>query len=196
MAILTVYHGTNANFSRFEQEKARIANDFYGGGVAYFTDDKNVAATYAKSMYNKNKEGDKFVYQVRLEVSKLFDVDAIFPPKELNKILKNTSEIEEFARGANLLTFNVDKFDIITKVQDETLKLTCDQVFKGLSKGMNQTAKAREKIKTLGYDSLRYNGGVNMGAQRHNVYLTYNSNKITIERRFIIDSENNFLELK
>jgi hypothetical protein len=53
--------------------------------------------------------------------------------------------------------------------------LTGDQVFKGLSKGMNRTADARDYLMSKGYDGLRYNGGVNMDmATKHNVYLIYN----------------------
>lgn len=64
------------------------------------------------------------------------------------------------------------------------MKLTGDEVFKGLSKGMNTTAKAREHLISKGYDGLRYNGGVNMGmAKKHNVYLVYDANDIKIIKR-------------
>ena len=46
---MKLYHGTNQLFDKFEQSKSRVLNDYYGGGVAYFTDTLKVAHTYAKS---------------------------------------------------------------------------------------------------------------------------------------------------
>lgn len=180
----TVYHGSGSRFSKFEQSKARIANDFYGGGVAYFTDDLGVGITYAKSMAKKTKE-DPIVYTVKLKLNKIFDVDAVFTGKELIDILP--SDIEDFARGAGLLGLNSDKYKVLADLKSGKVKLTGDQVFKGLSKGMNTTAKARQHLINNGYDGLRYNGGVNMGmAKKHNVYLAYDAKDIEIIKRQVV----------
>ena len=55
--MLNLYHGTNMAFDKFSKEMARLANDFYGGGVAYLSDSKPVAVTYAKSMVKTKKSG-------------------------------------------------------------------------------------------------------------------------------------------
>lgn len=38
---MKVYHGSNILFKKFDQNKARLVNNFYGGGLAYFTDDQD-----------------------------------------------------------------------------------------------------------------------------------------------------------
>jgi hypothetical protein len=183
-----VYHGSGSRFKEFKQSEARIANDFYGGGVAYFTDNLSVAITYAKSMAKK-KNSDPIVYTVKLNMSKVFDVDEIFTGKDLVNILPK--DVEEFARGAGLLGLSSDKYMVLSKLASGNMKLTGDQVFKGLSKGMNTTAKARDHLISKGYDGLRYNGGVNMGmATKHSVYLSYDANDIQIMKRQLVKKPN------
>jgi hypothetical protein len=182
-----VYHGSGYRFNKFEQSKARVVNDFYGGGAAYFTDDVGVAITYAKSMAKKSKE-DPVVYTVEIRINKMFDVDHIFTGKELTDILPG--DLEDFARGAGLLGLNSDKYTVLANLKAGKVKLTGDEVFKGLSKGMNTTAKAREHLISKGYDGLRYNGGVNMGmAKKHNVYLVYDADNIKIIKRQVVKSK-------
>lgn len=177
----TVYHRSGSRFDRFEQSKARVANDFYGGEVAYFTDNLKVAITYAKSMAKKTQQ-DPIIYTVNLTLQKLFDVDHVFTGKELTAILPK--DLEGFARGAGMLGLDADKYQVLSSLQAGSVKLSGDTVFKGLSKGMNTTAQAREHLIQQGFDGLRYNGGVNMGmATKHNVYLAYDVNSISIQKR-------------
>lgn len=191
---LKVYHGTNATFSKFDQGKARITNDLYGGGVAYFTANTDIAYNYAKSMA-KSKGGQKQVYEVELNVNKLFDVNHIFTGKELTQFFTPKTS-EEFARGAGLLSYGVDKYGVLIDLESGKLKLTGDQVFHGLSKGMNSTAKAREKLISLKYDTLRYNGGVNMNATRHDVYIAYKAENITIKNHYMYDDQGRIISTK
>lgn len=192
MDIAPIYHGTNARFSQFEQSKSRIQNDFYGGGVAYFTDALSVAKTYAKSAAKKG--GDPIIYQVTLKSNKLFDVDAKFTGDKLIQFFSR-KDAEQFARGAGLLNLGADKYKVIGEIEDGHMTLTGDQVFRGLSQGMIKTAAAREKLKQLGYDALRHNGGVNMNmATKHNVYLAYHAYNIKITERMIAASENTIKE--
>lgn len=183
---MKLYHGSNAIFSKFDQGKARIVNDFYGGGVAYFTDNIEIAKTYAKAM-NRVKGGDLIIYEVNLKFHKLFDVDHEFTGHELMKFY-NKNTVEEFARGARLLPLGVDKYSVISRLLSGNMVLTGDQIFRGLSRGMVETAKAREHLIKLGYDALRHNGGVTSmnTAIRHNVYLAYKSDEIDIVKRYRI----------
>lgn len=178
---MIAYHGSNALFKKFEQSKARILNDFYGGGIAYFTGNKNVAATYAGAMKRKYG-GEKYIYEVDLHLSKVFDVDHKFTGKELTQFFDD-KEADDFARGAGLLKAGVDKYSVMAKLKGGNLELTGEEVFKGLSRGMVNTAKARQKLISLGYDGLRYNGGVNMNmATKHDVYLAYNADDVRIKK--------------
>lgn len=178
---MTAYHGSNALFKRFEQSKARILNDYYGGGVAYFTGNEDVAKTYAASM-KKKYGGEKYIYEVDLNLSKVFDVDHKFTGKELTQFFDD-KDADDFARGSGLMKAGVDKYSVMAKLKSGNLELTGEQVFKGLSRGMVNTAKARQKLISLGYDGLRYNGGVNMNmATKHDVYLAYNANDIRIKK--------------
>ena len=183
---MRLYHGSNAIFSKFDQGKARIANDFYGAGVAYFTDNIEIAKTYAKAM-NRVKGGDLIIYEVELTLKKMFDVDHEFTGHELMKFYTKKT-VEDFARGARLLPYGVDKYTVIAKLLSGNMILTGDDIFRGLSRGMVETAKARDFLIKLGYDGLRHNGGVTSmnTAIRHNVYLAYKANEITITKRYRI----------
>lgn len=186
MAIIEAYHGTCFVFSKFDQGKARLVNDFYGGGVAYFTSSREVAKKYAGAMSKAKMIDRRLVYTVNLSLNKIFDVDDSFYGKELVKFFKK-NETEKFARSAGLLRYGVDKFDILARLGTGNMELTGDQVFRGLSDGMVSTARARERLKSLGYDSLRYNGGLNMNqAITHDVYLVYDANDITIKSRTLL----------
>jgi hypothetical protein len=186
---MIAYHGSNAKFPKFDQGKARIINDFYGGGVAYFTSNRDIAKTYARSMA-KSKGGDQYIYEVDLNMKKIFDVDHKFTGKELTKFF-DAKEAEDFARGAGLLKMGSDRFVVIGKLKDGDYELTGDQVFRGLSRGMVNTAKARQKLISLGYDGLRYNGGLNMDtAVKHDVYLAYDASDIHIKKVFKVVKKN------
>lgn len=177
--MLELYHGTNHNFIKFDQEKARLVNDFYGGGVAYFTSKKEVAEQYARAMSRKAGTKDQYVYKVHVTFKKTFDVDNEYSGKELVKMLKN--DPEAFARGAGLLNYGADRYTIISDLKTGNIRVKGDQVFKGMSRGMVNTANARKTLQTIGYDSLRYNGGLNMGmATKHDVYIAYNADAIRI----------------
>jgi len=173
----TVYHGTNARFDKFDMKKSRIVNDNYGGGVAYFTDGLSLAFTYAKNMAKK-QGGDPLVYSVELKLSKLFDVDHEFTGKELVDVLP--SDVNDFARGAGLLRLGSDEYKIILNLKSGNMKLTGEQVYRGLSKGNTQTAKARDQLIEKGYDGLRYNMPV---TPKQSVYLAYDAKDIKIIKR-------------
>jgi hypothetical protein len=171
-----VYHGTNARFDKFDMKKSRIVNDNYGGGV-YFTDGLSLAVTYAKNMAKKHG-GDPLVYSVELNLSKMFDVDQEFTGKELIDILP--SNLNDFARGAGLLRLGSDEYKVISNLKSGNMKLTGEQVYRGLSKGNTQTSKARDHLIEKGYDGLRYNMFV---TPKQSVYLAYDTKDITITKR-------------
>ena len=172
----TVYHGSNAIFKKFDRKKARVANDYFGGGIAYFTDEIPVAITYAKSM--SRKTGEPIVYTVELKLNNYFDVNDEFTGQELIRLLPD--DVEGFARGASMMKLGVNKFRVLSQLKNGDISLTGHQVFKGLSKGMVSSDAARQHLESLGYDGLRYNGGEHMNAQRHNVYLAYKPESIKI----------------
>jgi hypothetical protein len=84
---------------------------------------------------------------------------------------------------AGLLGLNSDEYVVISKLQSGDLKLTGEQVYKGLSKGNTQTAKAREHLISKGYDGLRYNIPI---TPKQSVFLIYDANKIEIIKRQIV----------
>ena len=178
-----VFHGTNKEFDRFEQSRARVANDFYGGGVAYFTDTLPIGKTYAVSM-SRRYGGKPVVYEVTLSLSKIFDVDELFTGSELKKLLPK--DLESFARGAGLIKLGVNKYRVLGDLDSGLLRLSGAEVFKGLSIGGIKSGEAREQLKKKGYDGLRYNGGANMNTGRHNVYLAYDPKDIKIEGKLVI----------
>lgn len=183
-----VYHGSGSRFDKFDQKQSRIHNDFMGGGIGYFTDHKGVAKTYAKSMAKraatKEKKSDAAprLYHTTLNMKNVFDVDHEFHGEKLKKLLPD--DHESFARGAGLMKLGTDRHKVISDLKSGNVKLTGHQVFKGLSSGGINTAKARDHLRSHGYDGLRYNGGVNMDmSQKHNVYIPYDADSITINKR-------------
>lgn len=186
--MLKAYHGTNTRFSEFNVDYARVKNDFYGGQI-YFTDNIGIAKSYARNA--AKREGIPFVYEVNLKLKNIFDVDKVFVGEDLKKILKEVRNLDEFARSAKLLKLGDDKFEVMSSLKQGNTPLTGDQIFRGISKGMVQTADARNLLSRLGYDALRYNGG-NMGIQtavKHNVYIPYNSSSIEILNRYIVKTD-------
>lgn len=175
----TVYHGSGTKFEKFDQRKARVANDFYGGGVAYFTNDLKVGIQYAKSMSKVAKTDTPYVYTVKLNMKKVFDVDHQFTGKELIDILPK--DLDKFMRGAGLSSLHSNDNMIRYKLETGKMSLSGDEIFKGLSAGMNQTAATRDYLISKGYDGLRYNGGLNMNMHtKHDVYLAYDAKDIEI----------------
>lgn len=182
---MLVYHGTNKEFAAFDAKQARIPNDYYGGGIAYFTDSRDIAIQYAKAMMKKGG-GRKIVYNVELNLKNIFDVDHTYDARPFIE----KGKTEEFARGAGLLSLGTNKFSVIASLESGSVKLTGEQIFRGLSRGMVNTAKARDKLKQLGYDGLRYNGGINMQTgSHHNVYLVYHPENIRIVNRELMEDK-------
>lgn len=179
---IIVYHGSNKKFDKFSEKAKRIANDFYGGGIAYTTTDKNVALTYSRAMTYRYG-GEEYLYEIQLDLKNLFDVDTVFTGEELKAFLKHIKP-EDFARSAGLLGPSEDKYSVLSKLSAGNLSLTGKQVFKGLSKGLVDSSGAESILKRMGYDGLRYNGGDNMGTGKHDVYIPYYENQIKIRKVF------------
>lgn len=189
---MIVYHGSNKNFDRFQKSAKRVDNDFFGGGVGYFTDDQKVALTYSRAMTYRYK-GEEHLYKVRLKMNNIFDVDTIYTGKNLSKFFKHIKP-EDFARGAGLLKAGEDKYSVLAKLEMGNYQLTGKDVFRGLSKGFGQSEKAQDILMKLGYDGLRYNGGENMGTGRHNVYIPYNEKDIQILNKYKVNRKKSLNE--
>lgn len=176
-----VYHGTGSKFEEFSQDKARVVNDFYGGGVAYFTTDIGIAINYAKGARKRSADGIGRVYFCKVNLTKVFDVDRTYTGEELKKHLPKN--LDAFARGAGLMRVSDDPYLVTARLERGDYKLTGEQIFRGISQGMVHTAKVREHLKKLGYDGLRYNGGQMMGVADHDVYIAYYAHDIEIVKR-------------
>lgn len=191
--MINLYHGTNLAFEKFDQRFARSPNDYYGGGIAYFTDSEKVARGYAEARYTQYK-GVRLAYYCDLNFTKTFDVDDVFTGQKLLDLVKlDKTQLETFARNAGLLNSwylkenSIDKYDVFSRLLDGSIKLTGDEVFLGLSKNKTAQDQARDYLITKGYDSLRYNGGeqvVSRNFGKHNVYIAYRANQITILKKF------------
>jgi hypothetical protein len=179
-----VWHGTGRRFSEFRQEHSRIPNDYYGGGIGYFTSDKEVGKTYARDAARRQKTDTPLLYHTSLKMNNVFDVDHTFSGERLKHILPPSTQHEDFARGAGLLGLKADKYQVLANLRSGNMSLSGDQVFKGLSRGMVNTAIARNHLISKGYDGLRYNGGDNMKAKKHDVYIPYNASGIQINNRY------------
>lgn len=178
---IDTYHGSGKFFHQFDQKHARLANDFYGGGVGYFTDNKDIAHSYARGMSKETKT--PHVYHTSLHLSNVFDVDHEFHGEKLKKILPK--DTEKFANAAGLIGLHnhEQKYSILSKLENGEIKMKGHEVFRGLSHGMTNTAKARDHLIKHGYDGLRYNGGMNMQqATQHNVYIPYKADSIKIKK--------------
>lgn len=179
---VTAYHGSGHKFTEFSQIHAKIPNDFYGGGIGYFTDSHPIATTYAIASSKVTRT--PHVYHTELKMNHVFDVDHKFSGKKLTNLLPK--DTREFAKSVGLLNAsNMDNENsILGSLERGDTELTGHQLFWGLSKGGTKTSQARDRlIKHGGYDGLRYNGGVNMKQEtRHNVYIPYNANSISIKK--------------
>ena len=196
-----LWHGAGRLFTGFDQTKARVENDYFGGGVAYLTTDSSdhrVTVGYARSA-SKNTQ-TPYVYRCALNARKVFDVDEEYTGKELRaflKTFKTRDQIESFARYAGLLSKDrALVLSSLTKVllmdDAEAISLTGAQIFTGLAGGQYRSSTVRQKLITLGYNCLRYNGGfqtashvAGMSAVKpHNVYIAYDAKDIQIKTIF------------
>lgn len=184
---LTLYHGSGSLFDKFEQHKARIPNDLWGGGVLYGTDNIEIAKLYASAMSKKTPTHEKFLYTIGVKINHLFDVEAMFTGTILVKFV-NSVGVENFARGAKLLSYGADKYKIFGDLKLGNKNLTGAQVFHGITQGMLNTSRGRIILKKMEFDTLRYNGGMISGAKKYSVYLPYYAANVKILN---IDIENN-----
>lgn len=173
-----VVHGSGTKFTKFSQAHARLKNDYYGGGVAYFTDHHETGKNYAKNMSKKTKT--PHLYHSTLEMHNVFDVDKHYTGEHLTHLLPK--DHETFARHAGLLKLGDDKYHTLGKLASGSMSMTGDQIFRGLSHGMSNTSKARDHLIKKGYDGLRYNGGIQTRGIHHNVYIPYKDDAITINK--------------
>lgn len=178
---VNAYHGSGTKFNKFEQSKARIHNDYMGGGEGYFTSSHDVAKRYAKHMAKHSKTNTPFIYHTTIKMKKVFDVDHDFSGSKLHGVLPDEKSHEDFARGAGLLKAGSDKHDILSKLKSGDVKLKGDNVFRGLDRALNGSANARKHLIKKGYDGLRYNGG-DANTEKHSVYLPYKSDNIKINK--------------
>jgi hypothetical protein len=177
------YHGSGKRFSNFDQKHSRVKNDYMGGGVGYFTTNKDISKSYAKNMAKTAKTDTPYIYHTKLKMKNVFDVDHDFHGDKLKHILPAEKHHEEFARHSGLLHPGVDKYDVLAKLKHGHINLKGHQVFRGLSGGNVKSEKAREHLVRKGYDGLRYNGGDNMDTgSHHHVYIPYNSDSIHIHK--------------
>lgn len=183
--VISVFHGSNAKFKEFATKAKRVENDFFGGGIAYFTDDQKVALTYSRAM-TRRYGGEEYLYKVDLNLSKIFDVDTVYTGAELQKFFAHIKP-EAFARGAGLLKGGADKYSVLASLELGNAVMTGHDVFRGLSQGLVNSSGAEKILMKLGYDGLRYNGGDNMSAGKHNVYMPYYSKDITIRNTFKVN---------
>jgi len=179
---MKLYHGSPLDFDHFRQELSRSPNDYYGGGLAYLTTSFDVAVTYAKAgMKRQTGAGlEPTVYTIDANFKKTFDVDMEITGDDLVDFIPS-QKVDEFARGAGLIKFSDSPYEVKAKLTSGRLKISGDQIFKGLDKALGGSAKARDYLIKMGYDSLRYNGGANMSmATRHDVYIAYKASTLRI----------------
>lgn len=176
------FHGSGHSFTEFSQIHAKIPNDFYGGGIGYFTDSRKIGESYAKASSKVTRT--PHLYHTTLDMKNVFDVDHKFSGKKLTGLLPK--DTRAFAKHAGLLNAsNMDQENsILGNLERGDTELSGHQLFWGLSEGGTKTAKARDHLIRHGqYDGLRYNGGVNMKQDtKHNVYIPYNADSISINK--------------
>lgn len=177
---MIMYHGSNAIFKSFDANRARLQNDNFGGGVAYLTTNKNLAVTYAKSMSRRG--GEPIIYTVKTNFKKTFDTEKLFQGKDVLRFIRDM-KVEDFAKGAKLLVYGIDKFTVINNLKSGITGLSGKQIFDGLSNGNTQTLKAREVLIKLGYDSIYYK----TPDRNNDIYITYKDTNLRIDKieRFV-----------
>ena len=177
------FHGSGKRFGKFAQSQARIKNDHMGGGIGYFTTNKDVARSYANHMAKYHKTNTPYIYHTKLKMNNVFDVDHDFHGDKLKHLIPDEKKHEDFARGAGLLKLGADKYKTLSDLKSGNIKLSGQQVFNGLARAHGGTAGARDHLIKRGYDGLRYNGGEQMDqATKHDVYIPYNADSIHIHK--------------
>jgi hypothetical protein len=173
----TLYHGSNAVFEKFDRIKSRLQNDFYGGGVAYLVDTREIASQYAKNM-SKGGRGSPVLYTVNVRFRKLFDTSLFYEGRDVQQLLPH--DVEGFARNTGLFTSGANRQTVLENLKAGNIGLMGIDIFRGLSRGMAYTETARDHLQRLGFDGLKYLGGTVAGTIKHGVYLAYDPSSLTI----------------
>lgn len=174
-----LYHGTGKVFDKFQQSEARSPNDYYGGGVAYFTDDYEIAVQYAHSTSKRYTDGIPTVYTAQVNIKNHFDVDETYSGKFVANIISNIDS-DAFARAAGLLRLGAKQFAVLSALERGDTELTGDQIWKGISANNVKTEQARKILQASEFDGLRYTGGIQTQGKLHNVWLPYDKSSIKI----------------
>lgn len=177
----TLFHGGIDFDGEFRQDMSRSPNDYFGGGVAYFTDNHEVALKYAK---NAGKRSGKLpvVYNVKLTIKNNFDVD-----KKYNSelFLDSIKDLDKFIRNSSIGEYN-DPIYVTKQKLKSGIEITGKSIFKGLSNNHQNSGRAREILIDLGFDGLRYTGDED-SMNPYNVWLPYNSDQVSIVKKDFID---------
>ncbi len=194
MAKVKAFHGTAAKFDSFDGGKARVSNDYFGGGHSYFTSNKNVAVGYASSAMIRMKSKTPYVIAVDLHFKKLFDArdNKTYTGDELKHMIKEfkltQKDLDTLARGAGIMTVMSSPYQIIVGLERGTTKLTGKQFFNGLTRLRGSMENARKFLQSKGYDGLAHTGGQvtrdMMGTPNHVVFIVYDPNVIQTFKRF------------
>ena len=179
---MNLYHGTSNVFDKFDEKYARLKNDFYGGGLAYLTDSYEIAKSYSKAS-KKYDKSDKIprILTVKTSFKKTFDIDKEYVDDDFLKLISSI-DIDKFSRGAGLMSLGSDTSAVKYNVKKGNVNLKGDQIYKGLEKAFNnQTYKVRKHLEKCGFDSLRYNGGLQIKTEHeHDVYIAYRASTLKI----------------
>lgn len=192
---IKAYHGTAIKFDSFDGGKARVSNDYYGGGFAYFTSNKTVAVGYAKSAMIRLKSNTPYVIEVELNFKRLFDAtDNQIDVSQLKDIVDSLgNKLESFARGAGLLNFGTSIPLVLSDLKAYKAKMTGAQFFAGLSRAYGSMENARKFLQLRDYDGLKHTGGQvtrdKMGTPDHIVYIVYDPAVIESFKRFKVPKE-------
>lgn len=190
--LLTVYHGTAARFDEFGQENARVENDYFGGGLAYFTSSRRVAYGYARSAMLRTKSKIPYIIYVGVQFDKLFDARNTSKWSGervlafIQEVGLRSDQVEAFIRGAGLLDMSSlqgrSPHVVKSAFMSGKIELDGESIFMALSRVLGNMAQARKKLMSLGYDGLCHIGGeitkdkLNRG--KHTVFISYDKKTI------------------
>lgn len=178
------YHGSGNDFDKFEQSASRSKNDLFGGGVAYFTDNIDVARSYSTNAARRRDSLDqtKILYTVRLNLKKAFDTTV----KELDSKLVSQlipdkpSEQDHFGRDLKVYKGDVNRHNFIFKIKSGEVKVSGEALWNAISSRGTNTVKGRNTLKSSGFDGLIYEGGHITRQVKHKVVIPYNPSSIKI----------------
>jgi hypothetical protein len=175
-------HGTpSGGFTVFDIDAVRYG--LMGPGF-YFTEDVDIAGSYAGKKGRRVTEGEPTVYDVYLRIQNPLDMDAAVDPKWTAVLAEKYGESQTLG-------------DLGVKTNEDALRALEQALIGDGLTTYDAAEEVRSTIQSMGFDGLTHIGGgrVRAGSKRHRVWIAYESEQVKSAELVTRDADGNVIPI-